>query len=192
MRPTNEEGSATVWISTFTAFLAVVLVVLNDWIIHIQLQDLVIDGVHQWIELVFAESLISGRVLQLNKAVSSFCHFFADFAELTLEFYKAIDSSYFSHWFLSCVGCKDQLPLNFFHKNLKTLSIEFDDDFWVKDISIPLDPKNANNSISTVIDSKKADCGRIYQIVFHGRAPIKLSDFTWVENGKLLLKNVKF
>jgi len=54
------------------------------------------------------------------------------------------------------------LPLNFFHKNLKTLSIEFDDDFWVKDISIPLDPKNANNSISTVIDSKKADCGRIY------------------------------
>lgn len=82
----------------------------------------------------------------------------------------------------------------FYQQEGSKLSLRFTDtdDFWVKDISILLDPENANNSVSTVIDSKKADCGRINEIVFHGRAPIKLPDFKWVDNGKLLFKNVKF
>lgn len=95
----------------------------------------------------------------------------------------------------TCPSIKQAESLKkFYQQEGSKLSLRFtdSDDFWVKDISIPLDPKNANNSVSTVIDSKKADCGRIDEIVFHGRAPIKLPDFTWVDNGKLLFKNVKF
>lgn len=74
-----------------------------------------------------------------------------------------------------------------------SLSIRFDDSdrFWVKDLSVPLFAKQADNKVTTIIDGGTDQCKNVTQIVFHGRADLSLPDFSWVDNGKLMLSSVK-
>lgn len=71
--------------------------------------------------------------------------------------------------------------------------LEDTDKFWVKDVSVPLFAKQADNKATTIIDGIKDSCGRESGIVFHGIAQnLDLADYNWVEDGKLILGSVKF
>ena len=75
-------------------------------------------------------------------------------------------------------------------KNKLELRFEDSNEFWIQDLVIPLSVAKANNKITTVIDSKRDECGKLAEIVYHGQAPMRLPTFTWVENGKLLFKGL--
>ena len=67
------------------------------------------------------------------------------------------------------------------------------DEFWLKDELMPLTEGKANNYKTTVIDYYNTDkCGRINELVFHGRLDkFSLPDYSWVEDGKLIFKGVR-
>lgn len=75
-------------------------------------------------------------------------------------------------------------------KNTLRLRFEDSDEFWIQDLAIPLSVAKANNKTTTVIDSKKDECGKIAEIVYHGQALMRLPTFSWVDNGKLLFKGL--
>jgi hypothetical protein len=93
-----------------------------------------------------------------------------------------------------CVTAQQSATLkNAYANEGSSLSIRFEDSdrFWVKDIAVPLFAREANNGTSTIVDGMTDSCGRISQVVFHGQANLSLPDYTWVENGKLILGGVK-
>jgi hypothetical protein len=93
-----------------------------------------------------------------------------------------------------CVSAQQSDALKSIYANEgSALSIRFEDAnrFWVKDVNVPLFAREANNGSSTIIDGMTDSCNRMTQVVFHGQANLSLPDFTWVENGKLILGGVK-
>jgi hypothetical protein len=72
-----------------------------------------------------------------------------------------------------------------------TIRFEDSDRFWVKDVIVPLFAGASNNGFSTIVDGSVDSCGLMSQVVFHGRADLSLPDYTWVDNGKLILGSVK-
>jgi hypothetical protein len=81
-----------------------------------------------------------------------------------------------------------------FENDGSSMDVRFEDSdkFWVKDVTIPLFVKAANNKVSSIIDGIEDSCGQVKEIVFHGVAQnLTFPEYTWVDNGKLILKGVK-
>jgi len=79
--------------------------------------------------------------------------------------------------------------------NKITLRFADSDKFWLQDSIIPLSIKSgSNNKSSTIIDSQKPEgCSTVNTVVFHGRFfDFSFPDYTWVEDGKLVIKNTIF
>ena len=74
--------------------------------------------------------------------------------------------------------------------NSLSLRFEDSDNFWIKDIKIPLLVSKADNKVTTVIDSNRDECGKLAELIYHGRAQLRLPTFGWVDNGKLLFKGL--
>jgi len=81
-----------------------------------------------------------------------------------------------------------------FENDGSSMDVRFEDSdkFWVKDVTIPLFVKAANNKVTSIIDGIEDPCGRVKEVVFHGVAQnLSFPEYSWVDNGKLLLKGVK-
>ena len=81
-----------------------------------------------------------------------------------------------------------------FENDGSSMEVRFEDaqQFWVKDVTIPLFVKEANNKVNSIIDGIEDPCGNVKEVVFHGIAKnFSLPEYSWVENGKLILKGVR-
>ena len=72
------------------------------------------------------------------------------------------------------------------------LRFQDSDQFWIKDMTVPLNPPVASNSKTSIIDINKDACGNKSELVFHNRANLTLPDFEWIAEGKLLFSGIKF
>ena len=95
-----------------------------------------------------------------------------------------------------CVSVQQANSLkSVFENDGSSMDVRFEDadKFWVKDVTIPLFVKAANNKdAGNVIDGIEDSCGRVKELIFHGVARnLSFPEYTWVDNGKLLLKGVK-
>ena len=77
--------------------------------------------------------------------------------------------------------------------NSVRVRFKYADDFWIKDYLIPLGRDVAENFVKTAIYGYyRDDCDNKNQLVLHGILNgLSLPGFSWVEDGKLLLKGVK-
>ncbi len=72
------------------------------------------------------------------------------------------------------------------------LRFQDSDEFWIKDMKVPLNPPVASNAKTSIIDVNKDACGNKSELVFHNRANLTLPDFEWIDEGKLLFSGIKF
>ena len=72
------------------------------------------------------------------------------------------------------------------------LRFQDSDEFWIKDMTVPLNPPVASNAKTSIIDVNKDSCGNKSELVFHNRANLTLPDFEWIDQGKLLFSGIKF
>lgn len=72
------------------------------------------------------------------------------------------------------------------------LRFQDSDQFWIKDMIVPLNPPAASNAKTSIIDVNKDSCGKKSELVFHNRANLTLPDFEWIDQGKLLFSGIKF
>ena len=72
------------------------------------------------------------------------------------------------------------------------LRFQDSDEFWIKDMKVPLNPPVASNAKTSIIDVNKDACGNKSELVFHNRANITLPDFELIDEGKLLFSGIKF
>jgi hypothetical protein len=77
-------------------------------------------------------------------------------------------------------------------KSNAKLRFQDSDQFWIKDMMVPLNPPAASNAKTSIIDVNKDSCGNKSEVVFHNRANLTLPDFEWIEEGKLLFSGIKF
>lgn len=94
-----------------------------------------------------------------------------------------------------CLSKKQESALLSIYKTPKsnaTLRFQDSDEFWIKDMKVPLNPPVASNAKTSIIDVNKDTCGNSSELVFHNRANLTLPDFEWIGEGKLLFSEVKF
>ncbi len=96
---------------------------------------------------------------------------------------------------LKCITARQESALLSIYKekgsNAK-LRFQDSDQFWIKDMVVPLNPPGANNAKTSIIDVNKDSCGKKSELIFHNRANLNLPDFEWIDEGKLIFGGIKF